>query len=124
MPTLVTLGATPRAGGVRIQTIKEDSPQVTGSLPPEVIHRILRRHLNEARLCYEQRLRANPGLQGQIVMQMVISPQGTVTQSAARQNSLGDAAVASCLAARSRRWRFPQPAGNVRVVARYQFSTR
>ncbi len=104
--------------------VRLGGPQVVGNLDPAIVRRILRQHLNEVRFCYEQRLRTNPNLQGQLVMQMLITPAGTVTQSVVRQNSVGDSAVGSCVAARSRRWRFPQPDGMVRVIAPYAFRSR
>ncbi len=105
-------------------TVRLARPQVTGSLDATIVHRVLRRHLNEVRFCYERQLQGNPSLEGPVVLQLLIGPDGQVANSAVRQNGVQNAGVTGCMEARSRRWRFPQPEGMVRVLARYQLRPR
>lgn len=114
-----TTGPGPGSARPRVQLSR---PQVQGTMDVNIVHRILRRHLNEVRFCYEQQLRARPDLQGTVILQMVVTPDGRVAQSAPRQNTLGDSNVANCMMARSRRWQFPQPDGVLRIVVPYRFT--
>ncbi len=64
-----------------------------------------------ARSCYNTALRRNPNLAGKMTMSVRISPNGTVCSARVSSNSLGDAGVASCAAAKFRAAKFPAPDG-------------
>jgi TonB family protein len=94
---------------------------VRGALDREIIRRIVRRHINEVRFCYDQALKANPFLGGSVVVQFTIAASGTVIASTLQSSTLGDRAVESCLVADVKRWEFPRPYGGGIVIASYPF---
>ena len=54
---------------------------VRGSLDKEIIRRIIRRHVNEVRYCYEQELTKKPDLGGRVMVQFTIAASGQVIAS-------------------------------------------
>ena len=77
----------------------------------EVVRRVLRRHINELRFCYERALQARPTLAGQVTIQFVIGPDGAVVSSAVAESAIGHGATETCLATAFRRWPFPSVEG-------------
>ncbi|MEC7519980.1 MAG: AgmX/PglI C-terminal domain-containing protein [Myxococcota bacterium] len=104
-----------------VPRVRTGNATVTGALSREVIRRVIRRHINEVRFCYEQGLQESPELEGRVMAQFTISPSGAVTQSSIAETTLGDAAVESCIASAVRRWTFPAPDGGGSVMVRYPF---
>jgi hypothetical protein len=102
-------------------TIKRLPPEVMGGLSREVIRRVIGRHLNEVRHCYEQGLRTRPELQGRVTVKFAIGTTGSVVTAVVAQNELGDAQVAQCISAATRRWQFPAPEGSGMVMVSYPF---
>jgi TonB family protein len=94
--------------------------EVRGGLSPDVIRRVVRRHLNEVRFCYEQQLARVPDLAGRVTVQFLIAPSGAVQSSALRSSDLGSARVEQCVVQAVRRWTFPRPDGGV-VGVSYPF---
>jgi TonB family protein len=94
---------------------------VRGSLDKEIIRRIVRRHINEVRYCYDQALAAHPSLEGRVVTQFTIAPTGRVLASVLASSTLGSAAVESCVVNAVKRWEFPEPQGGGLVIVSYPF---
>lgn len=97
-------------------------PTVMGSLPREVIQRVVRRHTAQVRHCYEQALADAPQLEGRVNVRFVIGPDGRVQSASVQDSTLGSAAVESCIAARVRQWEFPAPDGGGVVAVTYPFT--
>lgn len=91
-----------------------------GSLPKEVIRRVVQTHINEVKDCYEAQLTTNKDLAGKVMVRFVINPNGKVTESAIEESSLKNTKVETCIADAIRNWEFPQPAGG-KVVVSYPF---
>ena len=108
-----------RAGGV--PQVRSGGAEVRGSLSKEVIRRVVRRHINEVKFCYEQQLNARPDLQGRVTTKFVISPTGSVQSAMIGSSSLRNEAVESCIVRAVRRWTFPAPDGGGVVVVNYPF---
>ena len=108
-----------RAGGV--PQVRSGGAEVRGSLSKEVIRRVVRRHINEVKFCYEQQLNARPDLQGRVTTKFVISPTGSVQSAMVGSSSLRNEAVESCIVRAVRRWTFPAPDGGGVVVVNYPF---
>jgi TonB family protein len=108
-----------RAGGV--PQVRSGGAEVRGSLSKEVIRRVVRRHINEVKFCYEQQLNARPDLQGRVTTKFVISPTGSVQSAMVGSSSLRNEAVESCNVRAVRRWTFPAPDGGGVVVVNYPF---
>ena len=69
---------------------------VRGSLDKEIIRRIVRRHINEVKYCYEQELTKRPDLGGRITVQFTIAASGQVIASVLQSSTMGNARVESC----------------------------
>ena len=105
----------------KVPRIRSGQADVHGSLSKEVIRRIIGRHINEVRFCYEQELNTRPDLQGRISIKFIISPTGAVQTSAVDNSDMGNAKVEQCIAQAVRRWTFPAPEGGGIVVVSYPF---
>jgi hypothetical protein len=105
----------------RVPRIRTGNADVRGSLSKEVIRRVIQRHINEVRFCYEQQLNQRPDLQGRVSVQFVISPTGAVQMAAVSQSDMGSPPVESCIAGAVQRWSFPAPEGGGIVVVNYPF---
>jgi TonB family protein len=95
---------------------------VRGSLDREIIRRIIRRHINEVKFCYESELTKNPTLAGRVSIQFTISGDGQVVASVLQSSSMGNARVESCVVQAVRRWEFPKPERGGIVIVSYPFS--
>jgi TonB family protein len=105
----------------RVPQIRSGAADVRGSLSKEVIRRVIRRHINEVRFCYEQELNQRPDLEGRVTVSFIISPTGAVQSSAVAQTTMNNARVEQCIATAVRRWTFPSPEGGGIVVVNYPF---
>ncbi|HNN96000.1 MAG TPA: AgmX/PglI C-terminal domain-containing protein [Pseudomonadota bacterium] len=95
--------------------------EVRGSLDKEIIRRIIRRHLNEVKFCYERELVKNAGLSGRVMIQFTIAGTGSVVASAVQSSTMNNPTVEMCIAQSVRRWEFPKPSGGGIVVVTYPF---
>ena len=84
---------------------------VVGGLDKDVIMKVIKRHQNEIKFCYEQELQKNPQLGGKVAVAWTIDPAGAVSDANVSESSIGNANVESCIVQRIRRWKFPEPAG-------------
>lgn len=105
--------------GVRLAT---DST-VSGTLPAEVVQRIVRQNYGRFRMCYETGLRGNPNLSGRVTARFVIGREGAVANVANGGSDLPDSGVVSCVVQAFYGLSFPAPAnGVVRVSYPIMFS--
>jgi TonB family protein len=107
----------PRAPSVGVGVAK-----LRGALSKEIIRRIVRRHINEVRFCYQKQLQSNRDLRGRLIVNFVIAANGTVAMSRVGESTLSDDAVESCVASAVRRWAFPKPEGGGIVTVAYPFT--
>ena len=99
---------------VRMGAVRVTGP---GTLPPEVIQRIVRQNFGRFRLCYENGLRQNPNLQGRVVTRFVIDRTGGIASVRNDGSDLPDAGVVNCIVRSFQGFSFPEPErGNVTVV--------
>jgi hypothetical protein len=96
-------------------------PRLAGSLDREIVRRIIRRHINEVKFCYEQALVTQPKLGGRILVRFMIAANGQVLSSVVESSTLANARVESCTAQAVRRWEFPRPVGGGLVNVSYPF---
>ncbi len=108
-----------RRGGA--PQIRSGAAMVKGSLSKEVIRRIVHRHINEVKFCYERQLAQRPDLSGRVAIKFIISGTGAVQMAAVANSTLGDPGVENCIAQAVRRWTFPQPEGGGIVIVTYPF---
>ncbi|MHB8872679.1 MAG: TonB family protein [Myxococcaceae bacterium] len=84
---------------------------VVGGLSKDVIAKVIKRHQNEIKFCYEQELQKTPDLSGKVAVLFTIDPTGTVNEANVSESSLGSNTAEQCMLARIRRWKFPEPQG-------------
>lgn len=84
---------------------------VIGGLSKDVILKVIKRHQNEIKFCYEQELQKNAALAGKVAVMFTIDPAGAVAEANVSESSLGSSNTESCMLARIRRWKFPEPQG-------------
>jgi TonB family protein len=101
--------------------IRTGEADVRGSLSREVIRRVIRRHINEVRFCYEQELAQRPDLSGRVTVSFIISATGAVQTASVMQTTLNNARVEGCVVQAVRRWTFPAPDGGGVVGVNYPF---
>ncbi len=101
-------------------TVRTGAAEVRGSLSREIIRRVVRRHINEVRFCYENQLTSQPSLSGRISIRFIIGSDGSVQTASVASSSVGDQAVESCIAQAVHRWTFPAPEAAT-VVVTYPF---
>ncbi|UJR84828.1 AgmX/PglI C-terminal domain-containing protein [Sandaracinus amylolyticus] len=102
-----------------VPQVRFGQAEVRGALSSEVIRRVVRRHLNEVRYCYEQELAQRPDLMGRVTIGFVIGSSGAVQGSGVTSSSLGNPRVEGCIAQAVRRWTFPSPTGGGVVTVTY-----
>ena len=78
-------------------SVRMGAVSVSGSMPPEVIQRIVRQNFGRFRLCYENGLRSNPNLQGRVSVRFIIGSEGSVSSLSNGGSDLPDADVVACV---------------------------
>ncbi len=107
-----------RGRGARVPRIRQGTAEVRGSLSKEVIRRVVRRHINEVKFCYEQELNKNPDLEGRVVVKFIIAASGAVQSAVVASSSIHNSRVENCVVQAVRRWTFPKPEGGGIVIVR------
>jgi hypothetical protein len=105
----------------RVPRVRHGVVDIHGSLSKETIRRVVGRHINEIRFCYEQQLNAHPDLRGRVSAKFLIAPSGAVQSSAIEHSDLGIPAAEQCIAKAVARWTFPAPEGGGIVIVSYPF---
>ena len=94
---------------------------VVGGLSREVINRVIQKHYNEIKYCYEKELSRDPGLYGKITMLFMIEGTGRVGEALVQQTTMSSEPVESCMVNHVRRWVFPSPQGGGTVQVTYPY---
>jgi hypothetical protein len=94
---------------------------VVGGLSREVIDRIIQRHYNEIKYCYEKELSRDPSLHGKVTVLFVIDGAGGVADALVQQTTLSSEPVEGCIVSHVRRWAFPAPDGGGTVQVTYPY---
>ena len=97
--------------------IRQLPPVTSGTLPPEVIQRIVRQNFGRFRLCYEDGLRRNPNLEGRVATRFVIGRDGAVSNVSNGGSDLPDSSVVSCVIATYYGLSFPSPEKGIVTVS-------
>ncbi len=96
-------------------------PIILGALDKSLIDRVIKRHMNQIRYCYQRELTKNPNLGGKITIKFVIAKDGSVSKASTKKSTMGNSAVESCINRRFHRFRFPEPKGGGIVIVSYPF---
>jgi TonB family protein len=95
---------------------------VRGALTVKDVRKIIERHSNELRFCYEQTLAGN----AKVAIKFIVSPAGAVQIASIERSDSGIEKLDMCLAHAVRRWSFPAPKGGgiAVVIAEVALSRR
>ena len=105
----------------KVPKVVPGRPKVTGALDKKTISRVIRRHRNEIKYCYEKELKNNKNLEGKIVIQFTIDGTGTVRVASTRESTLNNKQVEACINAKIKHWMFPAPKGGGIVNVNFPF---
>jgi hypothetical protein len=94
---------------------------VVGGLSREVINRVIQKHYNEIKYCYEKELSKNPDLYGKVTVLFLIEGTGRVGEALIQETSMASEPVESCMINHVRRWVFPAPQGGGTVQVTYPY---
>jgi hypothetical protein len=94
---------------------------IVGGLSREVINRVIQRHYNEVKYCYEKELTKDPGLYGKVEALFVINSNGSVGDAMVQQTTMSNETVESCIINHVKRWIFPAAQGTTQVSYPYVF---
>jgi hypothetical protein len=111
-----------RANGAPV--IRQGALSVNGSLPREIVQRIVRQNYGRFRLCYEDGLRTRPTLGDvRVAVKLVIDREGQVSKPSDDGSDLRDAPLVACVVRGFSNMSFPQPEhGEVTVKYTILFS--
>ena len=84
---------------------------VVGGLSKDVIAKVIKRHENEIKYCYESELQKSPDLSGKVAVAWTIDGSGAVADANVSESTLSSSSVEACILTRIRRWKFPEPQG-------------
>ena len=97
-------------------SLRNETPKVTGHLPPEVIQRVVRQNHGRMRACYQEGLVKNPGLGGRVSVRFVIARDGSVPHASNAGSDLPDTQVTACVVRAFYGLSFPAPEGGIVTV--------
>jgi tetratricopeptide (TPR) repeat protein len=92
-------------------TLRGEAPTVTGSLPPEVVQRIVRQNFGRFRFCFDSARRTDPTVHGRVTTKFVIDAAGDVASVSVANTDLRDANLVRCVSTSFGNLSFPQPTG-------------
>jgi hypothetical protein len=95
-----------------------------GGLDRYVINATIAKYLSQVRRCYEDQLKYNPNLEGQVHVNFEIAGTGMLNFSRVTRSTLGDTTVEKCITTKMMSWKFPEPKGGVNVNVNYPFLLR
>ena len=102
-------------------SITQSDPEVTGSMDPELIRRVVRSHHDQLKYCYDNALTKNPKLTGKVSVRWIIREDGTVASSNVVSSTSGTPELDHCISGRVLLWIFPKPKGGGVAVVTYPF---
>lgn len=96
-----------------------------GGLDRNVVMATVAKYMSQVRVCYEEGLQRNRGLQGQVSVAFVVNGvTGKLNSANVSRSTLGDAKVEGCIVNRMMGWQFPKGVGGVDTNASHPFMLR
>jgi hypothetical protein len=96
--------------------VRDSVVTIGGHVRPEVIQRVVRQNFGRFRFCYEAGLRANPSLEGRVVVKFLIDRTGAVGLASEAGGDLADTKVVQCVVRAFGDLSFPSPDGGIVTV--------
>jgi TonB family protein len=115
----------PEKPGAKVSEKKEkkpaEGPAAAGSLPSQVINKVMLSHSNQIKFCYEKALGTSPDKQAKIVVRFTISPKGDVSSATVVSSTLEGSGVEDCVLRVIKHLKFPKPKGGGNVMVTYPY---
>ncbi len=92
---------------------------IRGGADREIVRRVIRRHIEEVKECYEPELAITPTPTVRIALRFTIGPSGAVSDSETEDSNVKSPRFEECVLVATRRWQFPKPLGGGSVVVSY-----
>jgi TonB family protein len=104
-------------GHQRVDIVCKDCTTVVApGYDRDLVLKVVKRHQNEIRFCYESELNKAPNLSGKVTVAWTIGATGAVETAQIAESGLANEQVESCIVQRVKRWTFPQPEGGQEVA--------
>lgn len=100
----------------KLRSVSARRLEIKGQVSREKIARVLDSQHSEILACYESALRTEPDLEGTLILEWVIQPQGRVGRIRQKSSTLPNPALGRCIMRKLKGWRFPAPRGGDAVV--------
>lgn len=95
----------------------EETLRIDGTIDPASVRNRITTQRFTFQKCYQQELKKNPNLKGEISLQFTVSnPSGEIIAAVARQNTTGNEALPKCLIKDITSWKFAKSTGSQSVV--------
>lgn len=83
-------------------------------------------HQRELQVCYNKSLKrvprqSMPNMQGKLIMEWSVNPEGKVTGSKVRNNETGDEELGYCIVDAAKSWQFPKSSDGSAMTIYYPF---
>jgi len=124
---IVPLTYPPNTATTRTISVFIGATTGSGSIPPDVIQRILRQALGHLRQCKATALERKPQLMGRFEVRFNINRNGSTIDVSIAESTLSDSKLQSCVNSGMRRLVFPKPAagsGQISFPLEFQLRSR
>jgi TonB family protein len=99
-----------------VRRVRLGEARINGALSSEIVRRVVQRHVEELRQCYEREPGAAARRAGSLRIVFSVSPEGQVQAAKVEGSTLDAAGLDGCLVKSVGGWIFPAPAqGSVEV---------
>lgn len=107
--------------GTSFVSVDAGGPTVEEGLDKSEVGAVIHKHTDEIRYCHETALLYHPNLEGKLVIQFGIDPNGKVEKASVQSSDLPDPTLEKCILKHLTTWQFPKPKGGVHVNVSYPF---
>ena len=83
----------------------------SGILDSASVNKVVKSRVTAIKMCYEKALKRSPTLEGKISVQFTIGTSGRVTKANAKEDTINDSEVTSCVLSKVKSFVFPKPEG-------------
>jgi TonB family protein len=90
-------------------------------LSTDTIKKVIKKHYNQYKYCYEKQLVQNPKLEGKVTLKFVIAADGKVSEASVIETTIKSKPLQACMIKAAKRMLFPKPRGGGIVVVNYPF---
>jgi len=100
---------------------KDDVLEDSQPTAPVLIDEVVRRYMNQIRYCYQRELTKQPDIAGDLHVEFVIAPDGTVHAAKIAKTTMNSAPVEQCVVGRFMRMQFPVSPVSITMVYPFTF---